>query len=248
MPAIPQIKEENNQTTYCPGTQVKLMVDNFSTDYEYQWQRSGVNIPGADNWYFSGYLQAGDYMVKVTSGTCQTESGILTMTTKDAPAKPDIFVVGNKIWTVGCSNDTAKAYRWYWNGKPIPNANKHLYLAGNTEGEYYVEINDGSDCWTMSDIIILPGGDIISDIPILEAEMVTVYPNPSDGLFQVYLGGKLTGEINAEIFDALGNRVQTLTIKNTDAFKVNLAQMKPGVYYCKMLFKGVIVTKKMVKE
>jgi len=247
-PDTPIITEENNITLFCPGTEVKLLVDNASSNFNYQWQRSGVNIDGANRSVFEGKLKSGDYSVIVNSGLCSEESDILTLTTKPAPAKPEIFARGPNLWLLGCSNDTAKDYRWYYNGQLITGAKTHLYFADQNLGNYYVEINDGGECWTMSDIINIPSGDIINGIPELFNDAVIIYPNPSSGLFNVSFGAVLPGLITIEVMDEVGKIVGHYDIKNANGFAIEMENAKQGIYFCKIEYKGSVVMKKLVKQ
>jgi hypothetical protein len=247
-PATPIIREENNLTTFCPNTEVKLLVDNASSNFNYQWQRSGVDITGATQQVYEGKLKSGDYSVVVSSGACSNESSILTLTTKTAPDKPDIYARGPNVWMLACSNQNASGYRWYFNEDLISGANSYTYVADQNLGDYYVEINEGGECWTMSDIINIPSGEITSGVSDLLSQNVSVFPNPSDGKFTIAIGQRLPGQTIVLITNELGKTILSEKYMDINGLTLDLSQMQPGIYFCSIKHKANVVMKKLIKN
>ncbi|MBI9065785.1 MAG: VCBS repeat-containing protein [Salinivirgaceae bacterium] len=248
MPPTPFIMEQNNTTEFCPGTQLELLVDNASSNYEYQWQRFSNNIPNATQSVYGGKLTGGDYSVELTYGTCMLTSNILTLTEKLAPEKPLISGQGPVEWMLFCSETNATAYRWYFDNVLIVGAKYSMYFANRNLGNYYVEINMGEECWTRSDILNIPSGDLIDGIPTLNSKAISIYPNPSQGEFTVHLGTQLPGNLKVQLTDVLGKNMANYEYSFVREFSVSLHEFPQGIYFCKMEYKGNIVMKKIIKN
>jgi len=248
LPAKPTIAEASGITAYCLGTEVELLVTNSFPSLSYQWKRSGVAIDGATQQNYKGQLVAGDYRVEAGEGNCAIESDIITLITKPAPPKPNIYAWGPNVWIVICDNTSASDYRWYYNDQLLVGAKTNQYVAKQNLGNYYVEVNDGGECYTMSDIINIPTGNIVNGIDELIGDAVEVFPNPSEGLFNVTLGSTLPGELTVQIIDAFGRVAMQYQFLNSVAFSVDLSGLANGIYYCKMNYNNSVVVKKIVKQ
>lgn len=247
-PVKPIVEVVGNKTSYCPGTEVELNVKNAFPDLTYQWKRSGNVLNGANQTNYKGFLPSGDYLVEAKIGECSIESDPLSLTAKPAPAKPTIYAKGPNVWLLACDNMEAKDYRWYYNDQMILGAKTNQYVANQNLGNYYVEINDGGDCYTASDVINIPTGNIVSGVPELIADAVLVHPNPSTSLFYVSMGGTLPGALNVEIIDAFGRLVATFQYIDVMDFAIDLANSPDGVYFCKLSYQNGIVVKRIVKQ
>jgi PKD repeat protein len=248
LPDKPTIAEANNITNFCLGSEVELEVTNALSDLNYQWKRSGITIDGASLSSYKGKLAAGDYSVEVGQGNCSVESEILTLTTKPAPPKPNIYAWGPNVWIVVCDNTTAVDYRWYYNDQLLVGAKSNQYVAKQNLGDYFVEVNDGGECYTRSDIINIPTGGIVSGVEDLIGDAVTIYPNPTEGIVIVTLGNKLPGELKVEFLNALGSIVVEYRFNDSNGFSVDLARVPNGIYLCKIYYKNSVVAKKIVKQ
>ncbi|MGE0077190.1 MAG: LamG-like jellyroll fold domain-containing protein [Bacteroidales bacterium] len=248
VPSKPTIIEANNNTSFCPGTEVELQVTNSIPELTYQWKRSGIAISGATQSNYAGQLIAGDYNVEVKAGGCANESEILTLNTKAAPPKPQIYAKGPNVWILACDNTTASDYRWFYEDQLIVGAKTYIYTANQSLGNYYVEVNDGGECYTMSDIINIPTGDIINDITDLASESITVYPNPTTDQFNVELGGILPGVLYVDLADALGKTIKRYQYQDVGNFYINISELPRGIYFCRMQYKSSVIVKKIVKQ
>ncbi len=248
-PIILSIKEAGNDTVFCPGTPVKLMVTtNDNEKYDYKWYNSEIELTWATDWYYQGELPAEKYYVEVISGKCTVESRKLELKNKPAPLKPAIYARGPNVWYLACGNTTAAGYRWYYNNSLIEGATTYKYVANQNLGDYYVEINEGGECWTISDIINIPSGEITSGISELFSDAVEVFPNPSSGLFNISLGTMLLGLVDVQITDALGQLVDHSEYLDIESFMVNLDDFKKGIYLCRIKHENNGVMKKLIKE
>ncbi|MHC1704744.1 MAG: FG-GAP-like repeat-containing protein [Tenuifilaceae bacterium] len=246
MPSKPIIDNASSYQPFCPDTEIELKVKDSKDLVNYQWKRSGVNIEGATMATFVGKLSSGDYKVEAKIGNCASESDPLTLTTKPAPAKPKIFVRGPNLWILTCDNKIAKSYEWYYNNSLKPDVKSYQYIARQELGDYYVKIKEDGECWSSSDIVKIP--TVQTGIDDLVNEVVSVYPNPTQGVFKVDLNSNLSGIINVQILDALGKTISEYQFMNTSEFSIDISGLQNGVYLCKINHKNIEVIKKIVKQ
>ncbi len=133
----PSITTQPSNTSACPGQPASFTVVATGTGIAYQWQKGGVNIPGANAATYTipsvSASDAGSYDV-VVSGTCtppMTSSNVtLTVNTPPSittqpsgtsacPGQPASFTV--------VATGTGIAYQWQKGGVNIPGANAATY-------------------------------------------------------------------------------------------------------------------------
>jgi hypothetical protein len=92
-------------------------------------------------------------------------------------------------------------YQWFYNGNPVPGGTSSSLVVGIDElGEYTVELTDVNGCENMSNTLTIGG---------TETDKLWIYPNPSEGQFQVRLfyDGPYTDIRWIHIFDSKGRLV-----------------------------------------
>jgi hypothetical protein len=130
--------------------------------------------------------------------------------------------------------------QWYFNGSILNGETNPTYNFAQN-GSYTVLVTDQFGCTAIS----VPF--IVNNIKVenYTTEKIIIYPNPSDGEFDIRLSKPDTGN-ELEIYNALGMRVHS--IKNegqsqTIHLKLNLPK---GVYYLKETDKSTFVTKLVI--
>jgi hypothetical protein len=76
----------------------------------------------------------------------------------------------------------------------------------------------------------------------------SIYPNPTNGNFSLlHKGKKLNGSLTVEVFTTRGERVMTEHIANDKPHEFNSSDLKPGLYFVKVVADGYVETLKLVK-
>ncbi len=147
----------------------------------YQWQRNGVNIPGAtDSTYNIGWVQlsdAGTYRVNVTNpgGTVTSDSVTLTVTPvvipppaiTGQPRSKEVAVGAATFFGVAANGAAPITYQWQRNG---------VNIAGATNSNYNIASAQLSDAGTYRVNVTNPGGTVSSDSAVLTVTPVAVPP------------------------------------------------------------------------
>ena len=109
---------------------------------------------------------------------------------------------------------------------------------------YDVTAQDGVtvQSWTVT-VTVLSG---IADNTL--ASNANVYPNPSNGQFNVKLSTPVSGTIQVDVFSVTGAKLLSQTADGSEGiFNVDLSGYQAGVYYLRMTMNGRTVTLKLPK-
>lgn len=136
-----------------------------------------------------------------------------------APAIPTITANGNVL-----TSSAATTYQWYQDGVQIAGATGQSYSPSQS-GTYLVRVTDANGCtYSYSAIFDFTLATGIENY--ISLNTLNVFPNPTNGVFQ--LTGELVndGNFEAEIYDLAGSRV--LAVKNEK--QIDLSAYPAGIY------------------
>jgi C-terminal processing protease CtpA/Prc len=80
---------------------------------------------------------------------------------------------------------------------------------------------------------------------------LNLFPNPSDGLFQLDFSSKDRGDLSVDVFDASGNQVymeRLMDMEGSYNGRIDLANRADGNYYLVITKNGRTLTRKLVKQ
>ena len=125
---------------------------------------------------------------------------------------------------------SAEGYQWYLNNEPIPNATGNSYTAVQN-GAYTVMTTNSDGCSGLSGVYNVVSNGIGAEY----ASGISIYPNPSSGVFTLK-GSMLQGELQrVEIKNTLGEAVYS---SNQAQFNqvVDIQNCPSGVYLVELYF------------
>ncbi|MCS6917197.1 MAG: T9SS type A sorting domain-containing protein [Chitinophagales bacterium] len=137
----PTVSSSTGQTTFCSNAGVYLIAS--PSGYNYQWQKSGVDMPGETNITHTPTSTA-NYRVRLSNWLgCSATSSALSITVNTAPS-PTVNITGN---TVLCNGQTAtltsaqnySAYQWSTGA-----TSKSITVS--TAGTYVLTVTSSNGC------------------------------------------------------------------------------------------------------
>ena len=137
--------------------------------------------------------------------------------------------------------------QWYLNGEKIQGANERTYYQ-TAAGLFSVSIEDSNGCSSISDEYDLA----VSVNELIKGNSVSVYPNPGDGEFTLFLGNHLNGDINLRITNIIGETVfkgyYNLRKSDNDFIKFRLNNQPAGMYFINIESRDKKVKLKLIKK
>jgi PKD repeat protein len=241
----------------CPGEPVELYVEN-NLLLTYQWNKDGKLIDGATH---SNYIanSEGDYSVQIVNNQCSVTSPLQPITEKAGPPIPEMYLRGDVVWYVACTALNGVSYKWFRNGDSIPNSNDYIIVPKPAEGIYYVELSNGGECASRSEDVKIPDDfktkkfksiENLPDYKDVQSTM-TIYPNPSQGKFNLLIDNKYEGKLFFKIKDISGKTIrQNYAEKTENIFLegIDLSKFGKGFYFMELNYGDKIETKKVVVE
>jgi hypothetical protein len=199
------------------------------TTPSYQWQVNGSNVGSNSSTYSTTSLTNGANVTCImtsnaacTSPTTAT-SNTISVSVNATPSTPTIT---NNSGTLTSSSATGN--QWYLNGSLIAGATSQTYTP-TANGIYTVGVT-ANGCSSSAS-----AGTTISGLGIEEMNVyaLSIYPNPSNGEFNVSFNASVTEKYTLKVYDEAGKLVFDAQIENqngTYVKQVQLGKVASGIY------------------
>lgn len=218
-----------SSTTFCNGSHVDLQATS-GTGLYYQWQKDGVDIPGANSSLYPA-TAAGAYRVRVTNTLtgCNSFSAAITVTVNPVPLSPVISGAGGK--TSFCSSDnlllssiptSGIIYQWEDVSGPIAGATSTTYIA-TSANTYTLKATLGS-CFVKSNALVitenpLPPASITpsGSVSFCNGDSLKIVAGTTTGVSYKWLesGVPIPGAANSPSYFAKSAGVYSVMVTNT---------------------------------
>ncbi|MFC5269295.1 T9SS type A sorting domain-containing protein [Adhaeribacter terreus] len=243
LPAKPTITA-GGPTTFCDGDSVMLTGATTTTGVTYQWLVNGNAVTGATTATFNAKA-AGNYRVVVANASGCTDTSIVTaIALTPRPATPTITPSGDSGQEL--TSSAATGNQWYLNGTAITGATAQTYQT-TANGNYTVVVTDNTTTCAS-----LPSASVnITNTGIkgaMAGMSVSVYPNPSNGKFNVKLVG-YKHDAALELYTLTGQLIVKENVKaGQEVTKLQVKNLAAGTYLLKVVSeKGVQINKLIVE-
>ncbi|MFC5269296.1 T9SS type A sorting domain-containing protein [Adhaeribacter terreus] len=231
-------------TTFCDGDSVMLTGATTTTGVTYQWLVNGNAVTGATTATFNAKA-AGNYRVVVANASgCTDTSTVTAIALTPRPATPTITPSGDSGQEL--TSSAATGNQWYLNGTAITGATAQTYQT-TANGNYTVVVTDNTTTCAS-----LPSAAVnITNTGIkgaMAGMSVSVYPNPSNGKFNVKLVG-YKHDAALELYTLTGQLIVKENVKaGQEATKLQVKNLAAGTYLLKVVSeKGVQINKLIVE-
>jgi PKD repeat protein len=214
----PPVITATPRSSICPNDTVQLSLIGASPPYRWNTGATTASIT---------ITNPGTYTANAKNACGSPNTASITITPLTA-TKPTI--IQNCYQLIAQPSDLT--YQWYFNGTPITtNANEQTYNVIEYFGNYQVQTTTNDGCKTISDPINIQR--------LTTNDLINIYPNPSNGTFDLKLNPDRTQprKIQLYIYNTLGEMVQyiepnaPITTLNINA----MAQQAKGLYIMKII-------------
>lgn len=212
----------SGNTTICNGDSVSLTASNPTGIANLKWTQNNVVLNTVSNPLYvktSGKFIA---QVKDVNG-CTSVSAPLNIVVRSLP-NPSCMV---NMSLKQLSTTNFVSYQWYFNGSPIPGETNQTIIPAQN-GDYFVEVTDVFGCKGKSPVRKVTWLVGIQHQAV--ADLMEVYPNPSNGIFRLDWSPSCTVQI-LMVSDLAGReiKVQPQSIGHNQ-YILDLTNDAPGIY------------------
>lgn len=226
----------------CEGESATINA-NSGNNLTYQWEMNGEPIDGATNQSYSTG-DAGNYSVVVTSDAgCSSVSAEVTVSVNPLP----VVFLGSDTTICDTSSitlDAGAGFESYeWSTEETTQT-----ITVNQSGVYSVTVADANGCSATDEMELTV--DVCTGISeAVFASSVSIYPNPTFGLFTISVNLPAVDRIRIDLMNALGQLVLPVydgQLASSFTREVDLKEYAKGVYIIRFMFDGQVVNKKVV--
>ena len=203
-----------------------LLLWTDSVNLSLQWYKNGNPVPGATAATYQATI-SGDYFVIATSPAgCYASSDTISIVICDSLFTPVIYQSGNLLYT----DTSSYSFQWYLDGNPIPGATGQLITA-TIEGNYWVELTAYNGCVYTSAIEVVDFTSL-SNLALNNASL-RIYPNPSNGTFELEMKNVEGEQVEMIIVDVSGRIVErhVLTSQGSTIHETVQLHVSPGIFF-----------------
>lgn len=242
---VPQINlsPAADSTISCSGAGLTLQADSLP-GYTFQWKKNNVNISGA---IYSSYkpTSTGWYKIRTTSNCSVSGADSIYVTRVNNPTPvisaggPTTFCQGQNVF-LNSTTYSGATTKWYRGTTLVATATGYT---ASVAGAYSV-VQSANGCSktsnTINVIVNCKEGEFFSS-EILQME---IYPNPSNGDFQVELEGIHTEEEHMLVLtDLAGKIIQTQMVTNS-RLSFSCGTVGDGMYLLSLFHNGKMMAAK----
>lgn len=193
-------------------------------------------------------LSAGEYVFYVQDGNaCETTvsaiinepaelvvTGIASTGDADGEGSIDISISGG-----------TPDYSYDWSG-PDVDGSIDADLVGISTGTYTVQVTDGNGCIAVGQFEIITNS--VFELP--NGIEISVFPNPSCGVFNIMWNGAMGGDVSYNIIDGLGRTIDSGVWNETgSSFNTvfDLSGLESGMYRLNVISMGIPSSMQLIK-
>ncbi len=214
------ITSANVSDVWCgfPNGAVDITIGGGTAPYNYNWSS------GATTQDING-ITTGNYTVILTDANGCTDSDTYTVGASALFDVTDTLITQASCGTCadGAINITVPAgtYTYSWSNGAISQD-----ISGVLPGTYTVTITDDNGC-SLTETYEIPFSNGVDEFENIQ---VTVFPNPSSGLFEIKYSGNLSHIPEIKVYDMVGKLLISKTLQEKSNHQINLSVYEDGMY------------------
>lgn len=234
---IPTVTASVSNSVICSGFTTAVSGSGAST---YTWTGGATNAVAFSPTSTASYTLTGTS----AAGCASTNSAIQSVTVNSLP-----IINATTSSSLICFGQTATltatgANTYTWNTNATTSA---ITVSPTTTTSYTVTGTNTNNCSNTSTIMVMVTActGIVSNSSNIN--QLYIYPNPSNGVFNVEFENLKTEKIGIQILNALGKMVINETTNN-DHYLFNITNYPSGIYFMKIIQNNKQHTIKLIKE
>jgi len=223
---------------FCKNDSVRVSASLGFVEYTWSTGEKGRSI------YIS---KPGIYWVNGRANNgCERKSEEVYFDELEGAATPLIEQSGNLL-SVNTGEVDIKTYKWFLNDTAISGANGKDYLI-NEAGIYKVEVTDMNGCKSISEEFNAILG--VEDERI--SEFIKIYPNPGEGIFNVFINFSNSNHTRLKVTNILGETVLDFNINLLEdvenKYSIDLTNYAKGIYIIELEIGQRRIYSKLIKN
>ncbi|TVR82512.1 MAG: T9SS C-terminal target domain-containing protein [Chitinophagaceae bacterium] len=243
---IPVVTNLMGDNTICNKDTIILEADYGNA---FQWYKDSLPISGADTSYLK-VTTAGSYWVEVfDENGCRGKSLEKNITVNPSPATPSTVFLSSEGQLVASNYNSNFTVQWYFEGQPIPDSDMQ-FLDVTENGNYGLVYTNSFGCSSvMTEVNVTNVG--LEDFSGQLKLDVSVYPNPSDGLFYVEVDIPQSSKLDLSVYNSLGQRMiqkDYITVNNNAVLPLDLSGLENGLYILKLRSGDAYIVHRLIKK
>lgn len=246
----------DGSSTLCSGDSVVLRTTNYNTNL--QWSKGSTALANETSSTLT-VTESGAYRVGYTTPAgCTAISPVVNVVVHPLPAVP-VFVNAFNLLSVNnvANLPTSHSLQWYKGGVALAGETGTTYCTKESD-IYTLKVTDGMTGCTNSYSFSVPyDDDIVDCTPVgtenltLPVENLRLYPNPTDGQFQLEFTLADDRKVQAQILDVLGRIQRTDILQSYNGSfsqRFDVSYLPKGVYLLQLQADNKVVTQRFVKQ
>ena len=230
LPVAPQIRALSD-TVFCDGGKVSLQIE--SNEKLFGWKSNDVNAITNSRTFTGTELVRG--YVKDINGCVSNPSNAIQVVKKDNPKEVIIVQKGTYILAARPNKfgDSLTKYIWKINGdlKPLLKDSLIIIKSDLSEGAYTVSAQNTYTLLLGKKVTCTSKESIIYNLKFYDDKGLSVYPNPSNGVFYLDSRSKGWGQVLITIYTIDGKLLYEKKLDDLNSAQIlNLSFLKEGTY------------------
>lgn len=231
----------------CVGEQLTLQAEGAPVNGSYNWYESEDAITPIEGQHEATFLTSAIdesklyYVTAVNSSGCESQVRAEVKATVTHVDKPVIATLGTTMMV-----NAKNGIQWFKDGEPLV-GETGIELDIVESGLYAVSVTENG-CTAMSDVVEF----LVSGVEDHRYSMISVSPNPTDGLVTIVLPDGIRQDVNAiSVYSSKGSEIAVISDKRVlsqDDVKLDLQEKRKGLYIVNIVIGRKVVSLKVAKK
>ncbi len=236
---------------------ITLRVNDFDdSKFDYQWFKNEEPILGENGETLNLEMirgAIGSYTVRITNKQygCSATSKPFFLDVYSLPITEisvDGFVLTANVTSI---SRNIQSYTWMMETprglRVLATSQTQSWWIAREAGRYRVAVVDEAGCRDTSETVTVTATAIEDE---LYSQEVSVYPNPSTGIFKISVDKKLEGNAGIKVTDISGKQLSSIVVSSQQlraGYELDLSNVASGVYTIQITTGSSTITKRIIK-